>query len=77
MHLNEKEREYYEAQQKRCLDETSRIQEVLEEAVEKTELKSKIEIAKNLIRLNASTDFISKATNLPFEQIEHLRHKKQ
>jgi predicted transposase/invertase (TIGR01784 family) len=73
MYLNEKEREYYEAQQKRYLDKTSRIQEAINEA----ELKSKVEIAKNLVQLNATNEFISQATRLTLEQIEHLRHEKQ
>jgi predicted transposase/invertase (TIGR01784 family) len=34
MYLDEKEREYYEAQQKRYLDETARMQEAVQEAVQ-------------------------------------------
>ncbi|MCU0351014.1 MAG: Rpn family recombination-promoting nuclease/putative transposase [Flavobacterium sp.] len=77
MYLNEKEREYYEAQQKRYLDENSRIQEAVDEAIEQTELKSKIEIAKNAILEGAKNEFISKITGLNIEQIEQLRHEKQ
>ena len=35
MYLTEKERQYYDSQQKRYLDETSRIREAVEQAVEK------------------------------------------
>jgi predicted transposase/invertase (TIGR01784 family) len=77
MYLNEKEREYYEAQQKRYLDENSRIQEAVDEAIEQTELKSKIEIAKNAILEGAKNEFISKITGLKIEQIEQLRNEKQ
>jgi predicted transposase/invertase (TIGR01784 family) len=116
MYLNEKERGYYDAQQKRYLDEISRIQEAVDSAVkiavetavkeaveqavetavkeaveqavetavkeavetatEQAELNSKIEIANNLILLNATTEFISQATNLTYKQIEQLRHEK-
>lgn len=73
MHLNEKEREYYDAQQKRYLDETSRIQEAVEEA----ELNRNIEIAKSLLQTTLSNEEIAIHTNLTTKQIEQLRHKKQ
>jgi predicted transposase/invertase (TIGR01784 family) len=73
MYLNEKERQYYEAQQKRYLDENSRIQEAVEEA----ELKKQLEMAKNAIKKGFDNQIISELTDLTVEQIEQLRHKKQ
>jgi predicted transposase/invertase (TIGR01784 family) len=76
MHLNEKEREYYDAQQKRYLDETSRIQEAVEEAVEQAELNKQLEIAKNAITEGFDNQIIAKLTNLTIAQIEQLRYEK-
>jgi predicted transposase/invertase (TIGR01784 family) len=73
MYLNEKEREYYDAQQKRYLDENSRIQEAVEEA----ELNKQLEIAKNAIKKGADNNFIADITGLKIEQIEQLRYEKQ
>ncbi len=77
MYLNEKEREYYEAQQKHYLDENSRIQEAVEEAVQEAELKKQLEMAKNAIKEGFDNQIIAKLTGLMTEQIEQLRHKKQ
>jgi predicted transposase/invertase (TIGR01784 family) len=77
MYLNEKEREYYEAQQKRYLDETSRIQEAVKEAVDEAEQKSKIEIAKKLLQSPLSNQDIANYTGLTINQIEQLRQEKQ
>ncbi|MDX2305616.1 MAG: Rpn family recombination-promoting nuclease/putative transposase [Microscillaceae bacterium] len=73
MYLNEKEREYYDAQQKRYLDETARIQE----AVEQAELNSKIEIARKMVLAGSENNFIAQMTDLTGEQIEQLRNEKQ
>jgi predicted transposase/invertase (TIGR01784 family) len=71
MYLNEKEREYYDAQQKYYLDETSRIQE----AVEQAELNRNIEIAKNAILEGFENKIIAKLTDLTTERIEQLRNE--
>jgi predicted transposase/invertase (TIGR01784 family) len=88
MYLDKQEREYYEAQQKRYLDELSRIQEAVEEAVEKAvgeavekaveeaEWNKKIEIAKIAIVEGLDNQIIAKLTNLPSEKIEQLRKEK-
>ena len=83
MFLNQKEREYYDAQQKRYLDEYSRIQEgiekgiqeAVEQAVEQAEIKKQIEIAKNAILVGFDNNVISKLTGLSTEQIERLRNE--
>jgi predicted transposase/invertase (TIGR01784 family) len=69
MYLDKKEREYYEAQQKRYLDETSRIQE----AVEQAELNKQTENAKNGILKGYNNQIIADITGLTVEQIEQLR----
>lgn len=73
MYLNEKEREYYDAQHKRYLDETARLQEMMEQA----ENNQKREIGLNLISLGSSDDFIAKATGLNLKQIAKLREDAQ
>lgn len=89
MYLDKKEREYYEAQQKRYLDELSRIQEAVEkavekaveeaveEAVEKAEWNKKIEIAKIALSEGLDNEIIAKLTNLPSESIEQLRKERR
>jgi predicted transposase/invertase (TIGR01784 family) len=71
MYLNEKEREYYDSQQKFYLDEISRIQE----AVEQAEVNRNIEIAKKLIKRNLTNKEIAEDTGLTVKQIEQLRHE--
>jgi predicted transposase/invertase (TIGR01784 family) len=89
MYLDQKEREYYEAQQKRYLDETSRIQEAVEQAVEKAvgqavekavgqaveqaELNRNVEIARKMILVGSEDSFIAQMTDLTVGQIEQLR----
>ncbi|WP_448528013.1 Rpn family recombination-promoting nuclease/putative transposase [Raineya sp.] len=63
MYFNEKEREYYEGQYKRYLDETARIDEAI------------IRVAKKAIREGADNDFIAKITDLPLTEIERLRNE--
>lgn len=48
------------------------IKEATEKAVEETEEKRSVEIAKNLLKLNISVSDISKATGLTKEEIEKL-----
>lgn len=69
MYLNEKEREYYDAQQKYYLDETSRIQE----AVEQAEFNKQIEMTKNAISEGFDNKIIAKLTGLTVEKIQQLR----
>jgi predicted transposase/invertase (TIGR01784 family) len=69
MYLTEKEKQYYDAQQKRYLDEVSRIQEEVEKAVK----ESQIEIAKNFIQLGLDNKTISSGTGLTNAQIEQTR----
>jgi predicted transposase/invertase (TIGR01784 family) len=73
MYLDEKEKSYYEAQQKFWLDQNSFIKETLEKAVEQAELNSKIEIAKNAIKKGFDNQTIADLTGLPIKQIEQLR----
>jgi predicted transposase/invertase (TIGR01784 family) len=68
MYLDEKEKNYYEGQQKFLIDENSR----LKEAVEKAEINSKIEIAKNFKKLGLSNEDIAKGTGLTIKEIENL-----
>jgi len=88
MYLTEKERNYYDSQQRRYLDELSRIQEAVDEevkkvvgeavrkAVEKTEqetqLKEKINIARAFKKEGIPIEVIAKNTGLSPEQIENL-----
>jgi predicted transposase/invertase (TIGR01784 family) len=78
MYLSKKEREYYDAQQKRYLDEYSRIQEAVDEAVEKaveqTELKKQLEIAQKMILEGFDNLVIARMTGLTTEQIAQLRN---
>jgi predicted transposase/invertase (TIGR01784 family) len=50
MYLSKKEREYYDAQQKRYLDETSRIQEAIDKAVGEAVEKAVQEAVKEAVR---------------------------
>lgn len=68
MYLDEKEKSYYEGQQKFLFDENSR----LKEAVEKAEIEAKIEIAKNFKKLGLSNEDIAKGTGLTIKEIENL-----
>lgn len=81
MYLDKKEREYYEAQQKRYLDETSRIQEAVQQAVEQAvqqaELNKQIAMAEKAIKKGFNNGTIADLTDLTVEQIEQLRNKKQ
>ncbi len=82
MYLDEKEKGYYESQQKFWLDQNSYMQEALQKAEEKgiekgkkgAELKSKMEIAKIAIIEGFDNKIISKLTGLTTEQVEQLRN---
>ena len=69
MYLDEKEKSYYEGQQKFLLDENSRMKE----AVDKAKTQEKLEIAKKSIKKGFDNDMISDLTDLTFEQIQKLR----
>ena len=69
MYLDEKEKRYYEGQQKFLIDENSR----LKEAVEKAEINSKTEIAKKLIKRKLTNEEIAEDTGLTLKQIQELR----
>ncbi|TAD97614.1 MAG: Rpn family recombination-promoting nuclease/putative transposase [Bacteroidetes bacterium] len=75
MYLDEKEKGYYDAQQKFWLDQNAFIKETVEKAVEQAELNSKIEIAKTAIRKELDNEFISELTGLTVEKIEQLRNE--
>jgi PD-(D/E)XK nuclease family transposase len=77
MYLDEKEKGYYDAQQKFWLDQNAFIKETVEKAVEQAEQNRNIEIAKSLFQTSLSNEEIAKHTNLTIEQIEQLRHEKQ
>lgn len=69
MYLDEKEKRYYEGQQKFLIDENSR----LKEAIEKAEINSKTEIAKNSITAGLTNEIIVQITGLTTEQVQALR----
>jgi predicted transposase/invertase (TIGR01784 family) len=76
MYLDEKEKGYYESQQKFWLDQNTFIKETVEKAVEQAELNRNVEIAKSLFQTSLSNKEIAKHTNLTIEQIEQLRQEK-
>ena len=73
MYLDEKEKNYYEGQQKFLLDENSRLKEAVEKAGVEAKTQEKIEIAKNAIKKGADNNFISEITGLTPEQVQELR----
>ncbi len=73
MYLDEKEKGYYDAQQKFWLDQNT----LMKEAIEQAELNRNVEIAKSLLQTILSNEEIAKHTNLTLEQIERLRNEKQ
>ncbi len=73
MFLDEREKRYYESQQKFLLDENSRLKEVVEKAGIEAEIRKQIEIAKNAISEGFDDKIISKLTGLPIEQVHELR----
>jgi predicted transposase/invertase (TIGR01784 family) len=75
MYLDEKEKSYYEAQQKFWLDQNTMMKEAVEKALEQGELNSKIEIAKKMILAGSENNFISQMTDLTIKQIEELRNQ--
>jgi predicted transposase/invertase (TIGR01784 family) len=77
MYLDEKEKGYYESQQKFWLDQNAFIKETVEKAVEQAEINRNIEIAKNAILEGSKNEFIAKITGLTTEQVEQLRNEKQ
>jgi predicted transposase/invertase (TIGR01784 family) len=89
MYLDEKEKGYYDAQQKFWLDQNAFMKEAIEKAQAdgkekgkaegkaEGELNSKIEIAKSLFQTSLSNDDIAKHTNLTLEKVQQLRHEKE
>lgn len=73
MFLDEKEKQYYEGQQKFWLDQNTFMKEAVEQAVEKAEYNRNIEIAKNAIKKSSDDNFISETTSLTIEQVQALR----
>jgi predicted transposase/invertase (TIGR01784 family) len=73
MYLDEKEKSYYEGQQKFLLDENSRLKEAVEKAGIEAKTQEKNEIAKKLIRRKLTNEEIAEDTGLTLEQIEKLR----
>jgi len=71
--LSAEERDRYEQSLIQYRDLNSAFETAVEAAKETAMEEKKIEIAKNLISLGSTDDFISKATGLRFEQIEQLR----
>ena len=69
MFLDEKEKSYYEGQQKFLIDENSR----LKEAVEKAGIEAKTEIAKSLFETTLSNEDIARHTGLSLKQVQELR----
>jgi predicted transposase/invertase (TIGR01784 family) len=76
MYLDEKEKGYYDAQQKFWLDQNTFIKETVEKAVEKAELSKQTEMAKNGISKGYDNQIVADITGLSVEQIEQLRSKK-
>jgi predicted transposase/invertase (TIGR01784 family) len=72
MYLDEKEKRYYEGQQKFLLDENSRLKEAVEKAGVEAETRKQIEIAKNFKKLGLSNEDIAKGTGLTVKEIENL-----
>jgi len=68
MYLNEKEREYYEAEQKAIRDRA----EALRTAEEKGANAKTVEMAKILKENGVNVDIIAKSSGLPIEEIEKL-----
>ena len=77
MYLDEKEKGYYDAQQKFWLDQNSFIKEAVEQAVEQAELSKQIEIAKKMLKRETEITIIAEDTGLTVEQIEQLQHEKE
>jgi len=73
MYFDEKERQYYEAQQKFLLDENTRLKAAVEKAEVETERRSKIEIAKNAIKKGLDSEMIAAITGLSIQEIDELR----
>jgi hypothetical protein len=72
MYLDEKEKNYYEGQQKFLLDENSRLKEAVEKAGVEAKTQEKLEIAKKLIKHSLTNEEIAEDTGLTLEQIQAL-----
>jgi predicted transposase/invertase (TIGR01784 family) len=74
MYLDEKEKGYYDAQQKFWLDQNAFIKETVEKALEQGELNKQIEIAKKMLKRGTEIVIIAEDTGLTVKQVEQL-HK--
>ncbi len=77
MYLDEKEKSYYEGQQKFLLDENARLKEAVEKAGVEAETRKQLEIAKSLLQTTLSDAEIAKHTGLTLEQVKKLRKTKK
>lgn len=68
-------REMYEARLKWKRDHEGRIQYEVKKAKEETEKRTKLETARELVKLGTPVETISKATGLSIEEIESLTLK--
>jgi predicted transposase/invertase (TIGR01784 family) len=75
MYLDEKEKGYYDAQQKFWLDQNAFMKEAVEKALEQGELNSKIEIAQKMLKRGTEILVIAEDTGLTVAQIEQLRNE--
>jgi predicted transposase/invertase (TIGR01784 family) len=75
MYLDEKEKGYYDAQQRFWLDQNTFIKEAVQKALEQGELNGKIEIAKKMLKRGTEIEIIAEDTRLTIEQIKQLRNE--
>ena len=75
MYLDEKEKSYYEAQQKFWLDQNAFIKEAVEKAQAEGARNSKFEMAKKAISKGLENEFIAELTGLTIDQIEQIRNE--
>jgi predicted transposase/invertase (TIGR01784 family) len=76
MYLDEKEKGYYDAQQKFWLDQNAFMKEAVEKALEQGELNKQMEIAKKMLKRGTEISIIAEDTGLTVEQIAQLRNEK-
>lgn len=72
MSMDEKEWELYQSRKMAIMDYNTGIYEAKEEGLKEGERKSKIEIAKELLKLGMNIEDIQKATKLTIEEIKKL-----
>ena len=77
MSMDEKEWKLYESRRLAIMDYNSGVYTAKEEGIKEGERKSKIEMAKELLKLGMSIEDIQKVTKLTIEEIKKLNQKKQ